>query len=216
MSENVKYISLLIRLFFFYLDEAIECEDDNANDSSDDQHDEDARNEGYSDMVERVNKWHEMLRPILANSEKRNNFDIHALGSDIIEQFPVEEDDNPREISFTDLMRGRDQTYTARYFLSLLLLTNTKNVDLKVMHPEQNGKVICSKDDIRFTLRSRTRHLDEVNKIDQHLNEPHSSKSNKSTGKAINIEYNEDDEPIQSTSKGARGKKTAQKRKLQA
>lgn len=166
-------------------------------------------------MVERVNKWHEMLRPVLANCEKRNNFDIHALGSDIIEQFPSEEDTNPREISFNDVMKGRDQTYTARYFLSLLLLTNTKNVDLKVMHPEQNGKVVCSKDDIRIKLISRTRHLDEVQSIDQRLNEA-PSKKNANSGKSINIDYDEDDTPIQSTSKGGRGKKTAQKRKLNA
>lgn len=124
-------------------------------------------------MVGRVSKWHEMLRPVLANCEKRNNFDIHALGSDIMNLFPEENSTNQSstEISFTDVMKDRDQTYTARYFLSLLLLTNNKNVDLKVRHPEQNGEGVCSKDDIRIKLRSRNRHLDEVNKMDKHLEE---------------------------------------------
>lgn len=194
-------------------DEAFDFEDDHIEGSCDEQQEETARAEGFSDMVERVSKWHEMLRPVLANCEKRNNFDIHALGSDIIEQFPPEEDSDSREISFTDVMNGRDQTYTARYFLSLLLLTNTKNVNLKVMHPEENGKVVCSKDDIRIKLNSRTRHLDEVQSIDQRLNEP-PSKKNINSSKTINISYDEDDEPIQSMSKGGRGKKMAQKRKL--
>lgn len=162
-------------------------------------------------MVERVNKWHQMLRPVLANCEKRNNFDIHALGSDIIDMFSSEEEAAPTEISFIDLMKGRDQTYTARYFLSLLLLTNTKNVQLKVMHPEKNGTEVCSKDDIRIKLKSRTRHLDEVNKIDQHLNDSHVNNNN--ANKTINITYDEVDAPMQSTSKAANGRKTAQKRK---
>lgn len=132
---------------------------------------EDEHNDELADMVGRVSKWHEMLRPVLANCEKRNNFDIHALGSDIMNLFP-EENPNPSiEISFADVMKDRDQTYTARYFLSLLLLTNNKNVDLKVRYPEQNGEVICSKDDIRIKLQSRNRHMDEVNKMDKHLEE---------------------------------------------
>lgn len=168
-------------------------------------------------MVERVSKWHQMLRPVLANCEKRNNFDIHALGTDIIDIFPSEKDEiNPTEISFSDIMKGRDQTYTARYFLSLLLLTNTKNVHLKVMHPEQNGTVLCSKDDIRIKLQSRTRHLDEVNKIDQRLNDPKSQISSINSDKTINTIYHEEDFPIQSTSKAGNGKKTAQKRKRTA
>lgn len=208
---------LLTFFSIIFADDEIEC-DDNANDeSSDNREEESARaEEGFSDMVERVSKWHEMLRPVLANCEKRNNFDIHALGTDIIDMFPPEEDSQPREISFTDVMKERDQTYTARYFLSLLLLTNTKNVDLKVLHPEQNGTVVCSKDDVRIKLRSRVRHLDEVNKIDQHLNEA-PSRANTSTNNVNNFTYDEDDIPLQSTSKAAGAKKkTAQKRKWNA
>lgn len=165
------------------------------------------RNEDYCDMVERVSKWHEMLRPVLQNCEKRNNFDIHALGSDIIDLFPEEATEQPKEISFTDIMSDRDQTYTARYFLSLLLLTNNKNVQLKVMHPEQNGKIACSKDDIKIKLKSRSRHLDEVNKIDERLNQPgDATAAEKSTTFAVPAN---DDYDAPSTSK----KKKSQKRK---
>lgn len=161
-------------------------------------------------MAERVGKWHEMLRPVLANCEQRNNFDIHGLGSDIIDLFPKDDEAQATEISFSDIMKGRDQTYTARYFLSLLLLTNTKNVHLNVMHPEENGQKVCSKDDIRIKLQSRNRHLDEVNKIDQHLNKP--SSSNASPSKIKNVTY-EEETPTEIVNKTGRGKKTAQKRK---
>lgn len=135
------------------------------------QEEERNRNEHMRDMVQRVGKWHEMLRPILAHSQQRNAFDIHALGTDIINLFPGDSDRQSDEISFTDVMKGRDQTYTARYFLSLLLLTNTKNVRIRVKHPEQNGRVVCSKNDLTIKLLSRTRHADEVNKINEHFDE---------------------------------------------
>lgn len=178
-------------------DEAIECE----NECEYEQLDDAARVEDFSGMVERVNKWHEMLRPILADCEKRNNFDIHTLGTDIIDMFPQDEEKNqyPTEISFTDVMRNRDETYTARYFLSALLLTNNKNIHLKVIHPEQNGKIVCSKDDIRMKLQSRSRHQDEVNKINQHLNETQTSNYYANINENIIV----------------RSKKPAQKRKQQ-
>lgn len=163
-------------------------------------------------MVERVSKWHEMLRPVLANCEKRNNFDIHALGTDIIDLFPQEQDHPSTEISFTDVMKGRDQTYTARYFLSLLLLTNNKNIHLNVMHPEQNGKVLCSKDDIRIKLQSRTRHLDEVNKIDQHLKEP-KSRGEPSTSNTINITQEKNEASFDGKSVTVQAKQMPQNRK---
>lgn len=119
------------------------------------------------EMVKRVSKWHSTLRPILADSEKRNNFNIHELGSDIIDLFPA--DQPSKEITFSNVMENRDESYTARYFLSLLLLTNTKNVHISVTNPELNGKVVCKNEDLKITLLSRARHLDEVNNINEHL-----------------------------------------------
>lgn len=171
-------------------------------------------------MVERVSKWHEMLRPILSDCEKRNNFDIHALGTDIIDMFPGDEEQRlqPTEISFTDVMKNRDETYTARYFLSMLLLTNNKNIHMKVMHPEHNGKILCSKDDIRIKLQSRARHLDEVNKIDQHLDSTqstHMASHVSITNETPDVIY--DNGLIATTSNTiARNKKTTQKRKWNA
>lgn len=129
-------------------------------------------------MVERVSKWHEQLRPILQHSESRNNFDIHALGTDIIGLFP--ENNVQHEISFANIMENRDPTYTARYFLSLLLLTNTKNVKIAVDKGGGAGKTrLCAPADLKVKLLSRSRHLDQVNKINEHLSEPKDRKGTK-------------------------------------
>lgn len=192
------------------------------------QHGEDEKqNEGIaSEIVERVSKWHEMLHPILSECEKRSNFDIHALGTDIMNVFPNENHESQNdqgiehlstanEISFDDVMDGRDKTYTARYFLSLLLLTNNKNVYLDVKHPEQNGDVICSKDNIKIKMRSKARHLDEVNRIDQHLNESVIRvQSSSESFDAASIDSDGMDPP--SSSRVIKAKKIAQKRKWNA
>lgn len=167
-----------------------------------------------------------MLHPILSECEKRSNFDMHALGTDIMNVFPnenhetqndqgIEHQSIANEISFDDVMNGHDKTYTARYFLSLLLLTNNKNVYLDVKHPEQNGDVICSKDDIKIKMRSTARHLDEVNKIDQHLNESVIRvQSSSESFDAASIDSDGMDPP--SSRKVIKAKKTAQKRKWNA
>lgn len=155
------------RLFFIFLF-FFRISDETAQDKGQPE-DETGKSDDVCDMVERVSKWHEMLRPVLQTCEKRNNFDIHALGSDIMNLFPETQQSN--EITFADVMKDRDQSYTARYFLSLLLLTNNKNVQLSRVHPEENGDVICSNEDIQIKFRSKNRHLDEVNKMDKHLDE---------------------------------------------
>lgn len=118
-------------------------------------------------MAHRVNAWHRHLQPILQKCEQRCSFDIHGLGSDIINIFP--EDQPEKEINFVNVMENRDQSFTARYFLSLLLLTNTKNVHIEQKHPELNGKVVCRKEDLKIKLLSRERHLDNIHHMDEHM-----------------------------------------------
>lgn len=143
----------------FYVDESKRIQEEEEN-----------RNEDMRDMIERVSKWHKMLQPVLQYSEKRNNFDIHALGTDIIDLFPEEKSDH--DITFNSILQNRDPSYRARYFLSLLLLTNTKNVKINVDHPELNGKRVCPTDELKIKLLSRTRHYDEVDRIHEHFEEP--------------------------------------------
>lgn len=174
-----------------------------------------------SEFVERISKWHDMLRPVLATSQKRSNFDIHELGSDIMNKFSENATDDPatqsasnkNEITFTDVMDGRDETCTARYFLSLLLLTNNKNVHLQVAHPEQNGEVICSPDDIKIQFRNGTRHWDEVNRIDEHLEEARAQPEYEPSTVA---NENNDNLVQAGKSKSTKSKKVTQKRKWSA
>lgn len=176
-----------------------------------------------SEFVERISKWHSMLRPVLALSQKRSDFDIHELGTDIMNKFSETSTDdsatqsasenNKNEITFTDVMDGRDETYTARYFLSLLLLTNNKNVHLNVAHPEQNGDVICSPDDINIQFRNGTRHWDEVNRIDEHLVEARAQPE-----RSPSLEHSEHSTNVvqEGKTKSPKSKKAAQKRKWSA
>lgn len=154
------------------------------------------------EMIERVSKWHTMLKPVLQVSEQRNNFDIHALGTDIIDLFP---EDNPEhEITFSNVLENRDPSYRARYFLSLLLLTNTKNTRLTVDHPELNGKRVCPTDELKLKLTSRTRHYDEVNRIDEHLEE---NRAGATKRKSMNLDIFDEPEPSTSMPKTSQAKK---------
>lgn len=137
--------------------------DDSAHEHPIDNEDEAERRQ----IAIRVKEWHEHLRPVLKKCKERSDFDIHALGSDIINIFP--EDEPYKQITYADVMKNRDHADNARYFLSLLLLTNTKNVHIERTNPELNGKVICRKEELNIRLVSRARHLDSVNNIDKHL-----------------------------------------------
>lgn len=175
-----------------------------------------------SEFVERISKWHQMLRPVLATSEKRSNFDIHALGTDIMNKFTINTSENSsttqmenKEITFTDVMDGRDKTYTARYFLSLLLLTNNKNIYLNRAHPEQNGHVVCSPDDIKIRFRNQTRHWDEVKRIDEHLEEAR-ARVDEHIPSAVPNESDISEQRQNLSGKNIKGKNKAQKRKWNA
>lgn len=128
---------------------------------------QDLQNEEMREIMDRVSKWHTLLHPVLQESEQRSHFDINAVGTDIIDMFPPEKPEH--EITFSNVLENREPSYCARYFLSLLLLTNTKNVQLSVEQPQLNGKRVCPTDDIKLKLLSRTRHYDEVLRLDEHL-----------------------------------------------
>lgn len=207
-------VDSIITLKYLYLPEN---EQDEAQDALDKTRVE--KNEvQVSEFVERISKWHSMLRPVLAMSQKRSDFDIHELGTDIMNKFSESPADEPapqsagdkNEITFTDVMDGRDETYTARYFLSLLLLTNNKNVHLNVAHPEQNGDVICSPDDIKIRFRNGTRHWDEVNRIDEHLVE---ARAQPECGPSASHNENNENVVQMGKTKSTKTKKVAQKRK---
>lgn len=70
------------------------------------------------EMRKRVQAWHDNLRPILAEEEKRTAFDIHEYGTRMLNCFKSVGE----QISFKNLVGGLEQEEVARYFLSTLMM----------------------------------------------------------------------------------------------
>ncbi len=87
-----------------------------------------------TDLAKRVGRWHSSIRPRLEAVEKRERFDIHRYGSDILEKFPRSERGDAAQrkttVTFKDCVAGKDKEEVCRYFLSALMLANTYNIDL--------------------------------------------------------------------------------------
>ncbi|XP_058813049.1 uncharacterized protein LOC131677325 [Topomyia yanbarensis] len=131
------------------------------------------------EMIEKVNNWHRKLKPILIQSEKRNHFDIHAYGTEIIESFgPVDTGSSAPIINFAQVMQNKNQDFTARYFLSMLMLANTNNVH--IIARGKNPNRLTSKEDIELHLLSRMRHHQEMESMGEKI-----PCDNTPTGKAI-------------------------------
>ncbi|XP_055551691.1 uncharacterized protein LOC129734019 [Wyeomyia smithii] len=120
------------------------------------------------ELIEKVNNWHRKLKPILIQSEQRNHFDIHAYGSEIIESFvQVEANNSVSNISFAQIMDNKQQDYTARYFLSMLMLANTNNV--QILTRNQHPNRLTNKEDIELRLLSRQRHHQEMESMGERI-----------------------------------------------
>ncbi|CAD7092926.1 unnamed protein product [Hermetia illucens] len=109
-------------------------------------------------MMERIQKWHRYLRPILAVSMERHHFDIFAIGTDIIDTFPKEDvvKETPPVTTLEDVMADRDPTFLSRYFLSMLQLANANNVEINVKSRDSNKPTALR--DVNLKLLSRKRH----------------------------------------------------------
>jgi len=70
------------------------------------------------EMRKRVQSWHDNLRPILKEEEKRIEFDIHQYGTQVLDCFET----LGEQKSFKDLVGGLEQEEVARYFLSTLMM----------------------------------------------------------------------------------------------
>lgn len=69
-------------------------------------------------MLKRVQQWHDNLRPILKEEEKRTNFDIHEYGTRLLSCF---ESIGERK-TFNELVEGLTEEEVSRYFLSTLMM----------------------------------------------------------------------------------------------
>uniref|UniRef100_A0A8D8NBX0 Condensin-2 complex subunit H2 n=1 Tax=Culex pipiens TaxID=7175 RepID=A0A8D8NBX0_CULPI len=122
------------------------------------------------ELIEKVNNWHRKLKPILALSEKRNHFDIHAYGTEIISSFGpevAEEPSSPQLINFAQVMEQKQEDFTARYFLSMLMLANTNNVEIVARN--QDPSRLTQKEDIELRLLSRKRHHQEMESMGERI-----------------------------------------------
>lgn len=70
------------------------------------------------EMRKRVQVWHDNLRPVLEEEEKRTAFDIHEYGTRLLNCFETKGDQK----SFKELAGGLEQEEVARYFLSTLMM----------------------------------------------------------------------------------------------
>ncbi|CAH1713253.1 condensin-2 complex subunit H2 isoform X1 [Aphis gossypii] len=113
-------------------------------------------------MRQRVQEWHNNLRPILEEEEKRTEFDVHEYGTRILSCFEF----IGEKKLFRELVGGLDKEEVARYFLSLLMMVNTYNLDIS------ND---ISENDILITLLKKERHHEELqvnigNQVNQEQN----------------------------------------------
>ncbi|KAL5242117.1 hypothetical protein ACI65C_009527 [Semiaphis heraclei] len=113
-------------------------------------------------MRQRVQEWHNNLRPILEEEEKRTEFDVHEYGTRILSCFEF----IGEKKLFKELVGGLDKEEVARYFLSLLMMVNTYNLEISNDIDE---------DDISITLLKNERHHEELqvnigNQVNQEQN----------------------------------------------
>lgn len=69
-------------------------------------------------MLTRVHQWHDNLRPILEEEEKRTEFDIHEYGTRLLNCF----ESIGEQKTFKELIGGLPQEEVSRYFLSILMM----------------------------------------------------------------------------------------------
>lgn len=120
------------------------------------------------ELIEKVNNWHRKLKPILIQSERRNHFDIHAYGTEIIESFgPEEVTEEVSVINFAQVMENKTEDFTARYFLSMLMLANTNNV--QIVTRNHDPQRLTPKEDIELRLLSRKRHHQEMESLGERI-----------------------------------------------
>lgn len=86
-----------------------------------------ARIDEMRSMSKRVSDWHHSLRAVLLKSQARNCFDIHELGTHIIEAVKSRGSgvvESTLSTTFEDVLAGRDPCSIANYFLSMLQLVS--------------------------------------------------------------------------------------------
>ncbi|XP_015175009.1 PREDICTED: uncharacterized protein LOC107065642 [Polistes dominula] len=85
-----------------------------------------------TELDHKIMKWHQSMQLKLAEVEQRPMFCIQNYASQIMKKLNDKIQTNKNQnISFDDIVKDEQRYDTARYFLALLQLANTYNVDLK-------------------------------------------------------------------------------------
>ncbi|XP_055709498.1 uncharacterized protein LOC129805540 [Phlebotomus papatasi] len=121
------------------------------------------RVEDMKRMTDKVNRWHEYLKPILRLSQSRGHFDIHAYGTEILDV--VNPQKNPtlptdRQVSLGEIMEmKKDPRLLPRYFLSMLQLINSNNISIQA---KKDINSVTKLHDIHIKFKSAERHHEEL------------------------------------------------------
>lgn len=99
--------------------------------------------------TENVENWTEYVTPLLSQAKSRSNFDIQKYGQDIITQFT----EIGSELSFHSIMENKRPDFTARNFLSMLMLANTENIQITNLNQDINRP--SRSDEIQVKLLTR-------------------------------------------------------------
>lgn len=102
-----------------------------------------------NDRIQNVENWTEYVTPLLSQAKSRSNFDIQKYGQNIISQFSQV----GSELSFLSIMENQREDFTARNFLSVLMLANTANLQINNL----NGDISrpSRSDEVKITLLTR-------------------------------------------------------------
>ncbi|XP_053671454.1 uncharacterized protein LOC128721699 [Anopheles nili] len=119
------------------------------------------------ERFDKVSQWHRKLKPILLESEKRNHFDIHAYGTQIIDTFDRNAPLGVEAITLEKVLHNQPPHSTARFFLSMLMLANTNNVH--IYNINQDPLRLSSTAEIELRLLSRKRHHKEMEALGELL-----------------------------------------------
>lgn len=125
-------------------------------------------------LVEKVNQWHQHLKPILKESQARGHFEIHDYGTRVMESFG--DGDHQQEITFGDVMQNKPGDSIARYFLSTLMLVNTGNVEMTSLNTDASR--VTELDELKLKLKSRVRLHETLENMDETV-PYHTTKSRK-------------------------------------
>jgi len=79
-----------------------------------------------TELSKRVNQWSEKLKPLLTKQEKREKFNIKTYTERLLDSF------SDKEVSFQDLIKVKEPYEVCRQFITLLHLSNSRNIELIV------------------------------------------------------------------------------------